>query len=961
MSVTIFADAEYCYRLCLTLLHSLWLVPVLAAAAWILERFCSRRTSEWGHLFYAGVIGASLLLIPVTWSLTGRSTTDGTIAGQPQAAAGSMEPKQDITVADQPPAIRNITSIDMPGSTVRNIGVAAGYPARRTQSYATLLRAFGPWLLAGYCCGLLIMVLRLLLGVVQDQRMRRNSVAAAPGPLRDAVSELQQLLRLTTMPVVRVIDEAIAPHVTGLLRPIILLPASVASGLPADQLQLILAHEIAHIVRRDPWILLIQRLAETVLFFNPAIWIVSRRLNTLREECCDDHVCRILDSRDEAPGIRYATALLNVAQLTVTTSPHSSQLTTLAAVSRSPSELRRRIARLLGEPSTAPTPLSRLGLVTLCVTTVLLASLAGPSSATDTQADSIETQAEDPSESKEEEQHKTTPSVQVLAIGTCTESPNQWWDARGDLLKDVPFDMPARHSQIARDDAGSWRRIVIRIDDLPEKAQIKWRIAGANSWGTVPHAREDLPTTSRLLGKWISPADATQPVNMTVGLADGSWKTIAESDSGAPSAQGSRGRSVVFSKAFASGSDTTVIVSHNVFDENFRVVAVDRSDRVHDMVGRGGFSAGSVYQVTARFRNVLPSQIDHVAFQVRPYQWTEFANIPLAALPRVGAEAPEVQQERQRLPVVVAKHVVLLNGNQIVTWEDIEKRLIEMGPEAYPAIYITHSALTSDRWETLKKKFWEFTREHKLNGHSEGTLSARTSLRYDAIQSAADLKSDLAPLITARIKDSKGAPVANADVVLITPIDESISYRGYELPIVRGRVRNPIDHVMVRSDDTGEFAIHAEQKSFLLLVMHPDSGFAMVHAASWKSGQDVRLSPWGQLTTGVNEVPGEVQTVNLTSHIEEQDGLPEISITQYWSDLTSRGAPALAKFLYAHIPPILRATASRSFRGTRGSSTSVPGASVSLLPGERREIDLGPLSKEQKSQIDFMRKQFQSR
>ena len=89
---------------------------------------------------------------------------------------------------------------------------------------------------------------------------------------------------------VRLLESALVdvPMVIGWLRPVILLPASALSGLTPQQLEAIIAHELAHIRRHDYLINLLQSLIETLLFYHPAVWWVSRQIRREREHCCDD-------------------------------------------------------------------------------------------------------------------------------------------------------------------------------------------------------------------------------------------------------------------------------------------------------------------------------------------------------------------------------------------------------------------------------------------------------------------------------------------------------------------------------------------------------------------------------------------------------------------------------------------------------------------------------------------------
>src|SRR5438445_4369268 len=86
-----------------------------------------------------------------------------------------------------------------------------------------------------------------------------------------------------------------APAVVGWFRPVVLLPISALSGLTELQLRAAVAHELAHIRRLDAFFNLFQVVAETLLFYHPAVWWLSKRIRAVRENCCDDvalSVCR---------------------------------------------------------------------------------------------------------------------------------------------------------------------------------------------------------------------------------------------------------------------------------------------------------------------------------------------------------------------------------------------------------------------------------------------------------------------------------------------------------------------------------------------------------------------------------------------------------------------------------------------------------------------------------------------
>ena len=102
------------------------------------------------------------------------------------------------------------------------------------------------------------------------------------------VSRLAGSLGISRVVRVRLSRRAEAPATLGWMRPLILVPVSMATGMPGPQLEALLAHELAHIRRADFAVNAAQMLIETVFFYHPAVWWVSNRMRIERELCCDD-------------------------------------------------------------------------------------------------------------------------------------------------------------------------------------------------------------------------------------------------------------------------------------------------------------------------------------------------------------------------------------------------------------------------------------------------------------------------------------------------------------------------------------------------------------------------------------------------------------------------------------------------------------------------------------------------
>ena len=114
-----------------------------------------------------------------------------------------------------------------------------------------------------------------------------------------------------------------------------------------------IAHELAHVRRLDPFVNLVQVAAEALLFYHPAVWWLNRRIRTEREHCCDDIAVAVCDDR-----IAYARALAELQH-------HVSAPALAMAVARGP--VAERVARLLGVDTVERNRGSRLVASTLCL------------------------------------------------------------------------------------------------------------------------------------------------------------------------------------------------------------------------------------------------------------------------------------------------------------------------------------------------------------------------------------------------------------------------------------------------------------------------------------------------------------------------------------------------------------------------------------------------------------------
>jgi len=307
-----------------TLVHFIWQGASIAFAFAVINRTLSRAGANVRYLLACGAL-LLMLLTPISTFVVLRdvSVTTPVTTFAPHALPSLRSPL----------ASKAASAVLVPTKTIAS-GVRAN-PALRT--WIRSARAWMPWLVAAWGIGVFLLSVRLLGGWWIVHRLRRaasNTVIPEWQPRlvalarRIGVSRPVSLFRSALVQV---------PTAIGWLHPVILLPASTLTGLTPSQIESILAHELAHIRRHDYLVNFLQSLVETLLFYHPAVWWVSRRMREERELCCDDLAVRIAGD-----ALIYADALCRLEQMR----GHAESL----AVAASGGSLLARIKRLLATP-----------------------------------------------------------------------------------------------------------------------------------------------------------------------------------------------------------------------------------------------------------------------------------------------------------------------------------------------------------------------------------------------------------------------------------------------------------------------------------------------------------------------------------------------------------------------------------------------------------------------------------
>lgn len=167
-----------------------------------------------------------------------------------------------------------------------------------------------PLIVALWLAGIVFFLLRLLGGLAYVQQLKRNHVSALPEEWHEMLNQLTKRLWLGRAVGLLESARVSTPMVIGHFKPVILLPIGVVNQLTPDQVEAVLAHELAHIFRNDYLWNIIQSVVEVLLYFNPAVWWMAAIIRNERENCCDDVAVALSGN-----SLAYAKALVGLQEM----------------------------------------------------------------------------------------------------------------------------------------------------------------------------------------------------------------------------------------------------------------------------------------------------------------------------------------------------------------------------------------------------------------------------------------------------------------------------------------------------------------------------------------------------------------------------------------------------------------------------------------------------------------------
>ena len=266
----IFNVSELSGPLASALVHSVWQFCLIAIIYWFAKGFLiSQSAKRPQHLYRFGLFSIGMMLVcfcvSVAWQV---STSDANAT-----SINSSSPSLPIVT----PSLESSVNLSA-NSTINAFSI-------RAQKY---LDGINQKIVFIWLVGVALLLIRTALGLINVCSLA-NQAHHSSLPLKYAAtaSDLKDKFAISNI-LIAISDRVAIPSVIGFLKPIVLVPSSAILNLNAKELELVIAHELAHVKRNDYIINLLQIIVESIFFYHPALWWIAAEVRREREKCCDD-------------------------------------------------------------------------------------------------------------------------------------------------------------------------------------------------------------------------------------------------------------------------------------------------------------------------------------------------------------------------------------------------------------------------------------------------------------------------------------------------------------------------------------------------------------------------------------------------------------------------------------------------------------------------------------------------
>lgn len=295
------------YALGWTVLHSLWQAFVVGIVLALLLVFLQKRSAR----FRYKLSGLAMLSVLIWSAITFANLYNSDIALMEEMSFGF------------------ITSATQEGNFVQIL----------YHNFSEYFNTHLPLIVTFWLIGVAFFTLRMLGGLAYIQHLKTNYNEPLSNFWQEKLMELSNKIPLNKS--VGLVESVLVkvPMVVGYFKPMILMPVGAVNNLSIEQVEAILAHELAHIYRNDYFLNILQSIIETLFYFNPAVWWISANIRSERENCCDDIAVKVCGN-----SLAYARALVSLQEM------HQAAPTLAMPFSKNKNQLLNRVKRILNQP-----------------------------------------------------------------------------------------------------------------------------------------------------------------------------------------------------------------------------------------------------------------------------------------------------------------------------------------------------------------------------------------------------------------------------------------------------------------------------------------------------------------------------------------------------------------------------------------------------------------------------------
>jgi beta-lactamase regulating signal transducer with metallopeptidase domain len=282
-----------------TILHSIWQIT-LVGILWFLINLSSKKAASSTKYFFS-ILAMVAIIIISGMTLFSELKSRYPVGNQVLSDEIGVKATESDLAADLSLPIQNgrVPIIEEPSATF-----LAEVQSREWFNPIVLKTLVILWL-----SGVLFLGLRFFLQWLGMRRLAHKGISSFKEIQLKGFKQLKSKIGITKSIIFLQSAMVASPMTFGHFKPIVLLPLGMINGFPPAQIEAIILHELAHIRRNDFLANAIQTWLEILFFYHPIVWIVSKRIRTVREELCDDEVIRVMSDRSDAANLNKSNRI----------------------------------------------------------------------------------------------------------------------------------------------------------------------------------------------------------------------------------------------------------------------------------------------------------------------------------------------------------------------------------------------------------------------------------------------------------------------------------------------------------------------------------------------------------------------------------------------------------------------------------------------------------------------------